>query len=97
VVGIAVAVIVLALNIQKYAIIVITALAGTSAIIFTILAATGSLTLAELAGSPVLSAIQDSFLWLVFFIVVAGAGIVVQLRANQAYEIEAYDRFEAYS
>jgi hypothetical protein len=96
VVGIAVAVIVLALNIQKYAIIVITAILGTGAIIFTILAATGSLTLAELAGSPVLSAIQDSFLWLVFFIVVAGAGIVVQLRVNQAYEIEAYDRFEAY-
>jgi len=94
--GIVVAVIVLALNIQKYAIIVITALSGTGAIIFTLLAATGSLTLVDLAGSPVLSAIQDSFLWLVFFVVVAGAGIVVQLRANQAYEIEAYDRFEAY-
>ncbi len=94
--GIVVAIIVLALNIQKYAIIAITALSGTGAIIFTLLAATGSLTLADLAGSPVLSAIQDSFLWLVFFVVVAGAGIVVQLRANQAYEIEAYDRFEAY-
>jgi hypothetical protein len=94
--AIALAVIVLAFNIQKYAIIVITALAGTGAIIFTLLAATGSLTLADLAGSPVLSAIQDSFLWLVFFVVVAGAGIVVQLRANRAYEIEAYDRFEAY-
>jgi hypothetical protein len=96
VVGIALAVIVLAFNIQKYAIIVITALAGTGAIIFTLLASVGGLRPAELAGSPVLSAIQDSFLWLVFFVVVAGAGIVIQLRANQAYEIEAYDRFEAY-
>jgi hypothetical protein len=94
--GIALAVIVLAFNIQKYAIIVITALAGTGAIIFTLLASVGGLRPAELAGSPVLSAIQDSFLWLVFFVVVAGAGIVIQLRANQAYEIEAYDRFEAY-
>jgi hypothetical protein len=94
--GIALAVIVLALNIQKYAIIVITAIVGTGAIILTILAAVGGLTPAELAGSPVLSAIQDSFWWLVFFIVVAGAGIVVQLRANQAYEIEAYDRFAEY-
>jgi hypothetical protein len=94
--GIALAVIVLAFNIQKYAIIVITALSGTAAIILTLLASVGGLTPAELAGSPVLTAIQDSFLWLVFFVVVAGAGIVVQLRANQAYEIEAYDRFEAY-
>ncbi len=96
VVGIVVAVVVLALNIQKYAIIVITALGGTSAIIFTLLASIGGLTPAELAGSPVLSAIQDSFLWLVFFVVVAGAGIVFQIRANQAYEIETYNRFEAY-
>jgi hypothetical protein len=94
--GIALAVIVLAFNIQKYAIIVITAVAGTGVIIFTILASVGGLTPAELAGSPVLKAIQDSFWWLLFFIVVAGAGIVFQLRANQAYEIEAYDRLEAY-
>jgi hypothetical protein len=94
--GIALAGIVLAFNIQKYAIIVITALSGTAAIILTLLASVGGLTPAELAVSPVLTAIQDSFLWLVFFVVVAGAGIVVQLRANQAYEIEAYDRFEAY-
>jgi hypothetical protein len=94
--GIALAVIVLAFNIQKYAVIVITALAGTGVIILTILASVGGLTPAELARSPVLTAIQDSFLWLLFFIVVAGAGIVFQLRANRAYEIEAYDRFEAY-
>ena len=95
--GIALAVVVLVLNIQKYAIIVITAVVGTGVIIFTLLAAGGGLTPAELAGSPVLTAIQNSFWWLVFFIVVAGAGIIVQLRANQAYEIEAYNRYSAYS
>ena len=96
VVGIALAVIVLAFNIQKYAIIVITAITGTGAINLPLLAAGGGLTLAQLAGSPVLTAIQDSFWWLLFFIVVAGAGIIFQLRANRAYDIEAYDRLEAY-
>mgnify|MGYP001817895098 FL=1 len=91
--GIVLAVVVLALNIQKYAIIVITAVGGTAAIIFALLASVGGLSPAQLAGSPVLSAIQDSFLWLIFFLVVAGAGIIFQIRSNQAYEIEAYDRY----
>ena len=95
--GIALAVVVLAFNIQKYAIIVITAIVGTGIVIFTILASVGGLTAAELTGSPVLRAIQDSGWWLVFFIVVAAAGIIVQLRANRAYEIEAYNRYSAYS
>lgn len=91
--GIALAVVVLALNIQKYAIIVITAVGGTGAIIFTLLASVGGLTPAELVGSPVLRAIQNSFWWLLFFLVLAGAGIIFQIRSNRAYEIEAYDRY----
>jgi hypothetical protein len=93
VVGIIVAVVVLLFNIQKYAIIVITALGGTGAIILTLLGAFGNLTPAQMAGSPVLVAIQNSIWWLVFFVVVAGAGIVAQIRANRAYEIEAYNRW----
>jgi hypothetical protein len=91
--GIVVAVAVLIFNIQKYAIIVITALGGTGAIIFTLLAMFGNLTPAELLLNPVLTAIQNSFWWLLFFLVLAIAGIVVQIGANRAYEIEAYNRF----
>ena len=93
VVGIIVAVAVLIFNIQKYAIIVITALGGTGAIILTLLGAFGNLTPIQMAGSPVLVAIQNSIWWLLFFVVVAGAGIVAQIRANRAYEIEAYNRW----
>lgn len=93
--GIIVAVVVLIFNIQKYAIIVITALGGTGAIIFTLLAVFGNLTPAELLLNPVLTAISNSFWWLLFFLVVAAAGIVVQIMANRAYEIESYDRFAA--
>jgi len=45
--------------------------------------------------SPVLSAIQNSFWWFLFFIAFVVAGIVVQIRANQSYEIESYNRLEA--
>ena len=45
--GIALAIIVLAFNIQKYAIIAITAVVGTGIVIFTILASVGGLTPAE--------------------------------------------------
>ena len=43
--------------------------------------------------NPVRLAIQNSFWWLLFFLVVAGAGIFVQIRASRAYEVEAYNRY----
>jgi hypothetical protein len=92
VVGLAVAVVVLVLNIQKYAVIVITALGGTAAIIYTLLALFGGFSLVELLLGPVRLAIQNSFWWLLFFVVLAGAGIVVQIRANQRFEVETYNR-----
>jgi hypothetical protein len=92
VIGLAVAVVVLVLNIQKYAVIVITALGGTAAIIYTLLALFGGFSLVELLLGPVRLAIQNSFWWLLFFVVLAGAGIVVQIRANQGFEVETYNR-----
>ena len=93
VIGIIVAVVVLVFNIQKYAIIVITALGGTGAIIFTLLAMFANLTPAEMMLNPVITAISNSFWWLLFYLVLAIAGIVVQLGANRSYELESYNRF----
>ena len=91
-VGVVVAVLVVVFNIQKYAIIVITALGGTAAIIFTLLGLFGGFTVPELLLGPVRLAIRNSFWWLLFFLVVAGAGIVVQIRANRHFEIDTYNR-----
>jgi len=94
VVGVIVAILVLRFNIQKYAIIFITALGGTGAIIFTLLAAFGDITrLENLIGNPVQAAIQNSFWWLLFFAVVSIIGIVFQIRTNRAFEIETYNRY----
>ena len=95
--GVVAAFVVIRFNIQKYAIIVITAIGGTAAIIYTLLAAFSGMTPAELLGNPVRTAIQDSFLWLVFFLVVAGAGIVFQIRTNRAFELDSYDRWSEMS
>ncbi len=92
VVGVVVALVVLALNIQKYAIIVITAVGGTGAIIFTLLALSGSLSPVNLLLNPVRLAIQNSFWWLLFFLVLSIAGIVFQIRSSQSFEAESYNR-----
>ena len=95
VVGIAVAVLVLRFNIQKYAVIAITALSGTAVTIFVLLAAFGNLTPVELMVAPVTRAIDDSWLWFLYFVLVAAAGIYFQLQTNKDYEIEEYNRWEA--
>jgi len=93
VVGVAVAVAVLRFNVQKYAVIVITALGGTGVIIFTFLVAFGNLSLLEMLTAPVLFALRDSWFWFLFFVVVAAAGIYFQLQTSRLYEMEEYDRW----
>ncbi|NIL97159.1 MAG: DUF4203 domain-containing protein [Planctomycetales bacterium] len=87
------AAVVLALNLQKYAVIVITAVGGTATIIYTLLAAFGGLPPGGMLANPVQTAIDDSWLWFLFFVVVAGAGIYFQLVTNRYYVAEDYDRW----
>ncbi|MGD9048873.1 MAG: DUF4203 domain-containing protein [Anaerolineae bacterium] len=93
IVAVVVAFVVLRFNLQKWAVIIVTAIAGTSVIIFTLLAAFGQLNFLTLMMDPVRMAIQNSFLWLIFFLVVAGAGIWFQFVTNRDYEIEEYNRY----
>ncbi len=93
VVGIAVALAVYFFNIQKYAIIVATAVGGTGLIIYTLLAMFSGMGPIEMMLDPVKTAVDESFWWLLFFIVVAGLGIIGQIQANRNFEAEAYDRF----
>lgn len=93
VVGIVVAAIVYLFNLQKYAIIVATAVGGTGVIIYTLLALFDGAAAVALLENPVRLAIENSFWWLLFFLVVAGLGIVVQIRASRAYVVEDYNRW----
>ena len=57
------------------------------------LAAFGQISYLTLLMDPVKMAIQDSWLWLIFFVVVAGGGIWFQFVTNRDYEIEEYNRY----
>ncbi len=92
VVGVVLAIIVLRFNWQKYAIILITAFGGTAAIIYTMLAAFYGVGIVSLIDNPVALAVDNSWLWFIFFVVVAGTGVYFQLVANRSFEVETYNR-----
>ena len=94
IVGVVVAVAVIGLNIQKYAIILITAVAGTGVVVFTILAVVYGPLVTNLLESPVKTALDSSTLLLIFGLAVAAAGVVVQLRDTRDWEVETYNRME---
>jgi hypothetical protein len=73
-------------NIQKWVIIAFTAFGGAAVIIVSILGAFGKLGPLDMAGNPAQQAIQDSVLWLIFFLVVGIAGAAVQVRSTMTYE-----------
>jgi hypothetical protein len=92
VVGVALAFVVYRFNLQKYAIILATAVGGTGLIIYTLLVLFNGALAVSLFENPVKLAIDESFWWLIFFLVVAGLGIVAQILANRTFEIDTYNR-----
>jgi hypothetical protein len=97
VVGVALALAVYALNLQKYAIIVATAVGGTGIIIYTLLVLFNGAIAVSMFENPVRLALDTSFWWLLFFLVVAGLGIVFQIQANRSFEIDNYNRLSEVS
>jgi hypothetical protein len=97
VVGALVAFVVYRFNLQKYAIIVATAVGGTGLIIYTLLVLFNGAIAVSLLENPVELAIDNSFWWLLFFLVVAGLGVVAQIQANRSFEADAYNRLSEVS
>lgn len=92
VVALVVAFIVLRFNLQKWAIIVISAFLGAGMMVGVLLGATAGQQETALIDNPVKYAINNSIWWFLFWIVVGAAGVYVQWRANRAYTIEEYNR-----
>jgi hypothetical protein len=94
-VGIILAVIVIIVtfrfNLQKYVIIVATSIGGAGIVVGTLMFGYIGMTLAKFFENPIRFALDDSPLWTIFFLVLAGLGIAAQIYSSRAFEIEAYE------
>ncbi|HET6320281.1 MAG TPA: DUF4203 domain-containing protein [Chloroflexota bacterium] len=79
-------------NVQKYVVIAATALLGAGVIVGTFLFLFGGQQAAQLTQNPVRTALQNSPLWTIIFIVVAILGLVAQYQSTKNYEVETYNR-----
>jgi hypothetical protein len=77
----------LLLSLQKYVIIALSAIAGADLIVLSGLLLIGRVTLVQLqaSGNLLKPIIQDSWFWMIAWLVLTVAGIVVQIRANRTY------------
>jgi hypothetical protein len=84
---------VILLNIQKYVIVAITAIGGANAMILGVLLLLGRVQLDTLAGagSSIRPILQDSWFWLIAWLVLAVLGFIAQLRVNRNYTFNRED------
>ena len=82
-------------NLQKYVIIAATAIGGAGLVVGTIMLGVGGVSLLQLAESPVRLLWQASPFMAIVFVLLAAAGIVIQIQANRRFEVETYNRLAA--
>jgi hypothetical protein len=94
-VGIALAIVVIFVtfrwNLQKYVIILATAVGGALVIVGTFMFGFGGLTVADLGARAVRLAMSNSFWWSIFWLVLVVLGVFVQLAATRTYVVEPYE------
>lgn len=81
-------------SLAKYVIIITTAFAGAAATIATLVVGVENVQLLNLVANPVKVMTSGSFIWSLLFLMMAGAGIGLQLAVNRQYEIASYNRWE---
>jgi hypothetical protein len=89
--AVAVIIVTLLFNLQKYVIILATSIAGAGMITGTLLYGITGMALARFLDNPIRVALADRPLWIIIFLIVAGAGIALQIMTTRTWEIEAYE------
>jgi len=78
-------------NLQKYVIIAATAIGGAGLIVGTLMFGVTGMALAKFFENPIRMALQDRPIWTIVFLVVAVAGIVLQIMSTRTWEPEPYE------
>ena len=86
--GVALAGVVIFFNVQKWVIVAITSFFGSAAIIGSLMLVLGRISIEDLGTNAVGTAIEDSFLWLLFYMIIAVLGIASQIGIDQTVELE---------
>ena len=94
VVGVALALVVLRFNIQKWVIEFATAFLGAGAIVGVFVLLFGG-PHAQLLENPVKFVLNNSPFWLIVFVVLGIAGFVLQVMHNRSFEVKTYNRMSA--
>jgi hypothetical protein len=94
VVGVALAVVVLRFNIQKWVIEFGTAFLGAGAIVGVFVLLFGG-PAAQVLENPVKFVLNNSPFWLIVFVVLGIAGFVLQVMHNRSFEVKTYNRMSA--
>ena len=91
IVGIAVVIVTFYFNLQKYVIIAATAIGGAAVIVGTLMFGVTGMAFSRLFENPVRVMLQDRPIWTIIFLIVAVAGIALQILMTRAWEIEPYE------
>lgn len=81
-------------NLQKWVVILATSILGTATIFGTILLMFNPA--AKLLENPIQTLLGTSPFLLIMFILIAGLGFFVQMRANRMYQVEEYNRVDEF-
>jgi hypothetical protein len=93
VVGVLLAIVTIRFNIQKYVIIIATAVLGAEMIIGAIVLMFNPA--AQVLANPVKAVLNASPLAAILALVVAVLGVIAQIKQNQSFTIDSYDRWES--
>lgn len=83
-----VAVAAMVLAVPKYLVIALTAVAGATTLIGGVLLIVGVIKPADLHDGAIAAEVRESLLWIVVALVLAGAGIVAQMRTTMTYVLD---------
>jgi hypothetical protein len=96
VLAIIVAVLVLAFNVQKWLIIIITAFSGASGIFMSVLLLLNKVDITDVGNNPIRPVWDDSPLWFLLWLALAVTGAVIQFLSTRGYILEPPDSGRAW-